>query len=73
MKVDRVLGAADSELIAWLESQNVECSVNDVLAELTRRRVGRVTRWTLLTAIAAAIAAVVSAAVAVASLLATKV
>ena len=72
MKVDRVLRAADSELIAWLESQNVVCSVNDVLAELTRRRASRVTRWTLLTAVSAAIAAVVSAAVTVASLLATK-
>jgi len=68
-----MLRARDNELIAWLESQNVDCSVNGVLAELARRRAVRVTRWTTLTAVFAAIAAMVSAAVAVAALLAAKV
>ena len=55
------LRRSDKEIIAWIEAQNIAWSVNDALAELTRRRTYRMARWTLVAAFAAAAAAIASA------------
>ena len=52
---------SESEIHDWIEAQNAEYSVKSMYAELARRRVARVNRLSLATAIAAAAAAVASA------------
>lgn len=55
------LRKSDRELIAWIEAQNTDWSVNVALAELARRRAARMSLWTLATALAATAAAIASA------------
>ncbi len=52
---------SESEILDWIDAQNVEYSVKSMYAELARRRVARVNLLSLATAIAAAAAAIASA------------
>lgn len=52
---------SESEILDWIEAQNVQYSVNNMYAEIERRRARRMSRLSLATAIAAAVAAVASA------------